>query len=146
MGGATDEYTELHCGIAELRRRRDLTTRPGPGALRGRATISTRSGTSLRGSTAAIPSKLGGEFDAFQYVRFEYADPLGSLTFTNGYTNDTGAAPKAGDKSGDALASALLGLPEAAVRTLGPNRIDGRQKNYAAFRSGRFPRCPYPHL
>ena len=26
--------------------------------------------------------KLGGEFDAFQYVRFEYADPLGSLTFT----------------------------------------------------------------
>ena len=77
--------------------------------------------------------KIGGEFDAFQYVRFEYADPLGSLTFTQGYTNDTGAAPKAGDKSGDALASALLGLPEAAVRTLGPNRIDGRQKNYAAF-------------
>jgi hypothetical protein len=77
--------------------------------------------------------RLGGEFDAFQYVRFEYADPLGSLTFTNGYTNATGAAPKAGDKSGDALASALLGLPQTAVRTLGPNRIDGRQKNYAAF-------------
>ena len=77
--------------------------------------------------------KLGGEFDAFQYVRFEYADPLGSLTFTSGYTNDTGAAPKATDRSGDAIASALLGLPEAAVRTLGPNRIDGRQKNYAAF-------------
>ena len=77
--------------------------------------------------------KIGGEFDAFQYVRYEYADPLGSLTFTSGYTNATAAAPKAGDKSGDALASALLGLPEAAVRTLGPNRIDGRQKNYAAF-------------
>jgi hypothetical protein len=77
--------------------------------------------------------KMGGEFDAFQYVRYEYADPLGSLTFTNGYTDATAAAPKAGDHSGDALASALLGLPEAAVRTLGPNRIDGRQKNYAAF-------------
>jgi hypothetical protein len=77
--------------------------------------------------------RMGGEFDAFQYVRVEYADPLGSLTFTNGYTNATGAAPKAGDKSGDALASALLGLPQTAVRTLGPNRIDGRQKNYAGF-------------
>jgi hypothetical protein len=77
--------------------------------------------------------KMGGEFDAFQYVRYEYADPLGSLTFTGGYTNATAAAPKAGDKSGDSLASALLGLPSAAVRTLGPNRIDGRQKNYAVF-------------
>ena len=77
--------------------------------------------------------KIGGEFDAFQYVRFEYADPLGSLTFTQGYTNATGAAPKAGDKSGDALATALLGLPQTSVRTLGPSRIDGRQKNYAAF-------------
>jgi hypothetical protein len=77
--------------------------------------------------------RIGGEFDAFQYVRFEYADPLGSLTFTNGYTNATAAAPKAGDKSGDALAAALLGLPQTAVRTLGPNRIDGRQKNYAGF-------------
>ena len=77
--------------------------------------------------------KFGGEFDAFQYVRYEYADPLGSLTFTSGYTNDTAAAPKAGDVSGDGLASALLGLPEAAVRTVGPNRADGRQQNYAAF-------------
>ncbi len=77
--------------------------------------------------------KLGGEFDETQYVRFEYADPLGSLTFTQGYTNSTAAAPKATDKSGDALASALLGLPQTAVRTLGPNRIDGRQQNYAAF-------------
>jgi hypothetical protein len=77
--------------------------------------------------------RMGGEFDAFQYVRYEYADPLGSLTFTSGYTDATAAAPKTGDKSGDALASALLGLPQTAVRTLGPNRIDGRQKNYAAF-------------
>jgi Carboxypeptidase regulatory-like domain/TonB dependent receptor len=77
--------------------------------------------------------KLGGEFDAFQYVRFEYADPLGSLTFTSGYTNATAAAPKAGDVSGDALASALLGYPQTSVRTLGPNRIDGRQKNYGLF-------------
>lgn len=77
--------------------------------------------------------RMGGEFDSFQYVRFEYADPLGSLTFTSGYTNATGAAPKAGDRSGDALASALLGLPQTAVRTLGPNRIDGRQRNSAVF-------------
>jgi len=77
--------------------------------------------------------KFGVEFDEFRYVRFEYADPLGSLTFTNGYTDATAAAPKAGDKSGDAFASAVLGLPEAAVRTLGPNRIDGLQQNTAAF-------------
>jgi hypothetical protein len=77
--------------------------------------------------------RMGGEFDAFQYVRYEDADSLGSLTFTSGYTNATAAAPKAGDNSGDALASALLGLPQTAVRTLGPSRIDGRQKNYAAF-------------
>ena len=77
--------------------------------------------------------KFGAEFDQFRYVRFEYADPLGSLTFTNGYTDATAAAPKATDKSGDAFASAVLGLPEAAVRTLGPNRIDGLQQNTAAF-------------
>jgi hypothetical protein len=77
--------------------------------------------------------KLGGEFDDFQYVRFEYADPLGSLTFTSGYTNATAAAPKSGDHSGDAMATALLGLPSSATRTLGPNRIDGRQRNYAGF-------------
>jgi hypothetical protein len=76
---------------------------------------------------------FGGEFDNTQYVRFEYADPLGSLTFTRGYTNATGAAPKAGDNSGDALATTLLGMPSAAVRTVGPNRIDGRQTNTAAF-------------
>jgi hypothetical protein len=77
--------------------------------------------------------KFGGEFDQFRYTRFEYADPLGSLTFAQGYTNQTGAAPKATDKSGDALATALLGLPQSAVRTLGPNRIDGRQNNSALF-------------
>ncbi len=77
--------------------------------------------------------RFGGEGDDFQYVRYEYADPLGSLTFTNGYTDATGAAPKTGDHSGDALATALLGLPEAATRTLGGNRIDGRQKNAAGF-------------
>jgi hypothetical protein len=77
--------------------------------------------------------KFGAEYDRFQYVRFEYADPLGSLTFTQGYTNQTASAPKAGDKSGDALASALLGLPQTAVRTLGSNRIDGRQFNFGVF-------------
>jgi len=82
--------------------------------------------------------KLGGEFDAFQYVRFEYADPLGSLTFTSGYTDATAAAPKAGDHSGDALATALLGLPSTAVRTLGANRMDGRQQDYAAFAQDDF--------
>ncbi|HYA17719.1 MAG TPA: TonB-dependent receptor [Bryobacteraceae bacterium] len=86
--------------------------------------------------------RFGGEFDEYQYVRYEYADPLGSLTFTNGYTNATGAAPKATDHSGDALATALLGLPEAAVRTLGPNRIDGRQQNYAAFIQDDFRMTP----
>ncbi|MEI9971179.1 MAG: hypothetical protein WDO73_03485 [Ignavibacteriota bacterium] len=41
--------------------------------------------------------------------------------------------PRAAIKSGDASASALLGSASAAVRTLGPNRIDGRQQNYAGF-------------
>ncbi len=76
---------------------------------------------------------FGGEFDRTQYVRYEYADPLGSLTFAKGYTDATAAAPKAGDNSGDALATALLGLPSAAVRTVGPNRMDGLQTNTAAF-------------
>src|ERR1039457_6243480 len=76
---------------------------------------------------------FGGEFDKTQYVRFEYADPLGSLTFTKGYTDATAAAPKGGDLSGDAMATALLGLPSNAVRTVGPNRIDGLQTNTAAF-------------
>ena len=77
--------------------------------------------------------RFGGEFDEFQYVRYEYADPLGTLTLTNGYTDATAAAPKATDHSGDAYASALLGLPEAATRTVGPNRMDVRQYNYAGF-------------
>jgi hypothetical protein len=76
---------------------------------------------------------FGGEFDRTQYVRFEYADPLGSLTFTKGYTDATAAAPKAGDLSGDAMATALLGMPSNAVRTVGPNRIDGLMNNTAAF-------------
>jgi uncharacterized protein YaiE (UPF0345 family) len=76
---------------------------------------------------------FGGEYDRTQYVRFEYADPLGSLTFTKGYTNATAAAPKAGDLSGDAMATALLGMPSTATRTIGPNRIDGLQANTAAF-------------
>src|SRR5579871_4100315 len=76
---------------------------------------------------------FGAEYDKTQYVRYEYADPLGSLTFTKGYTNATGAAPKTGDLSGDATATALLGLPSTAVRTVGPNRMDGRQTNTAVF-------------
>ncbi|HLK64782.1 MAG TPA: TonB-dependent receptor [Bryobacteraceae bacterium] len=76
---------------------------------------------------------FGAEYDKTQYVRYEYADPLGSLTFTKGYTNATGAAPKTGDLSGDATATALLGLPSTAVRTVGPNRMDGRQTNAAVF-------------
>ena len=77
--------------------------------------------------------KFGGEFDAFQYVRFEYADPLGSLTFTSGYTNATAAAPKAGDTAATPWLPRCWDCRSTAVRTLGPNRIDGRQKNYAAF-------------
>jgi len=76
---------------------------------------------------------FGGEFDRTQYVRYEYADPLGSLTFTKGYTDATAAAPKAGDLSGDAMATALLGMPSNAVRTIGPDRMDGLQTNTAAF-------------
>jgi len=76
---------------------------------------------------------FGAEYDRTQYVRYEYADPLGSLTFTKGYTDATAAAPKPTDLSGDALATALLGLPSTAVRTVGPNRIDGRQTNTALF-------------
>jgi len=76
---------------------------------------------------------FGAEYDRTQYVRYEYADPLGSLTFTKGYTDATGAAPKTGDLSGDATATALLGMPSAAVRTVGPNRMDGLQTNAALF-------------
>lgn len=44
--------------------------------------------------------RMGGEFNNQAYVRFENAGPLGSLTFTNGYTNQTGAVPKRETRAG----------------------------------------------
>lgn len=67
--------------------------------------------------------KLGGEYLRLQYNRFESPNPLGSFNFTTGYTGRTAS----NDGTGDAIASMLLGYPQQATRTIGTNRIDGRQ-------------------
>jgi hypothetical protein len=68
-------------------------------------------------------SKFGAEVLRIQYNRFQTPSPLGSFTFTNGYTTRTGT----NDGTGSALASMLLGLTTQATRTVGPEQIYGRQ-------------------
>src|SRR5262249_52734923 len=67
--------------------------------------------------------KFGAEVLRIEYNRFETPNPLGSFTFTNGYTTRTAA----NDGTGSALASALLGLTTQASRTVGPKELYGRQ-------------------
>jgi hypothetical protein len=67
--------------------------------------------------------KFGGDLMRIEYNRYETPNPLGSFSFTTGYTSRTAA----NDGTGNALASMLLGLAQQATRTVGSNRIDGRQ-------------------
>jgi len=66
--------------------------------------------------------KFGGEILRIQYDRFETPNPLGTFTFTNGYTTRTAA----NDNTGSALASMLLGLTTQATRTVGTKELYGR--------------------
>jgi hypothetical protein len=67
--------------------------------------------------------KFGAEVLRIQYNRFETPNPLGTFTFTNGYTTRTAA----NDGTGSALASMLLGSTTQASRTVGPKELYGRQ-------------------
>lgn len=67
--------------------------------------------------------KFGAEVTRIQYNRFQTPSPLGSYTFTNGYTTRTGT----NDGTGSALASMLLGYTTQATRTVGPETLYGRQ-------------------
>lgn len=73
--------------------------------------------------------KFGGEAYWVQYNRFEAANVNGTYQFTNGFTTRTAR----NDGTGDALASSLLGLPQIASRSVGPSRIDGRQRTYSFY-------------
>ncbi len=78
--------------------------------------------------------KFGGEVLQVRYNRYEAPSELGVFQFTNGFTTRTAK----NDKTGDALASALLGLPAIANRTIGPNRIDGEQPFYSVYIQDNF--------
>jgi hypothetical protein len=67
--------------------------------------------------------KFGAEALRIQYNRLQTPSPLGSYTFTNGYTTRTATT----DGTGSALASMLLGLTTQATRTVGPSQFYGRQ-------------------
>jgi hypothetical protein len=74
--------------------------------------------------------EMGVEVLALQYNRWEVPSSLGIFTFSSGGITSRTAA---NDGTGDILATALLGLPQIANRTLGPDRIFGRQQMYSGY-------------
>ncbi|MGC4084460.1 MAG: TonB-dependent receptor [Vicinamibacterales bacterium] len=54
---------------------------------------------------------------------------LGTFTFVSGYTSRTAG----NDGTGSALASLLLGLPQIANRSVGPNTMNGRQPAFSVY-------------
>lgn len=73
--------------------------------------------------------KFGGEIYSLQYNRYEAPNALGNYQYTAGFTTQTAK----NDGTGDSLASLMLSLPAIANRTIGPDRIDGRQRTYAGY-------------
>jgi hypothetical protein len=73
--------------------------------------------------------EFGGEALQIQYNRYETPSALANFNFTNGFTTRTAN----NDGTGDALASLLLALPATSNRSVGPSRIDGRQRVYSAY-------------
>src|SRR5262249_16683814 len=73
--------------------------------------------------------KFGGQVYWVQYNRYESPTALGRFQFTNGFTTRTAR----NDGTGDALASMLLAYPATSTRSLGPSRIDGRQRSESFF-------------
>ena len=81
--------------------------------------------------------KVGAEvMSPFQYNRWEVPSSLGIFTFSSGGITSRTAS---NDGTGDILATTLLGLPQIANRTLGPDRIFGRQQIYQRLRAGQLP-------
>ena len=79
--------------------------------------------------------KIGAEVMAVQYNRWEVPSSLGIFTFSSGGITSRTAS---NDGTGDILATTLLGLPQIANRTLGPDRIFGRQQIYAGYVQDNF--------
>ena len=73
--------------------------------------------------------KVGGEFLWIEYNRTEAPSSLGTYQFSAGYTSRTAG----NDGSGHALASFLLGLPQAGNRSVGPSTIAGRQSYLSVY-------------
>jgi hypothetical protein len=74
--------------------------------------------------------KFGVELMEIQYNRWEVPSSLGNFTFNSpGPTTRTASS----DGTGDILATMLLGIPQIANRTLGPDRIYGRQQSYSGY-------------
>jgi TonB dependent receptor len=78
--------------------------------------------------------KFGVSVDWTQYNRIETPNAVGSYQFTDGFTTRTAR----NDGTGDALATFLLGLPAVASRSMGPSRIDGRQRAWALYAQDTF--------
>src|SRR5205814_4492896 len=73
--------------------------------------------------------KFGCGLYWIQYNRYEAPNNRGRFQFTNGFTTRTAKA----DGTGDALASMLLALPATSSRSVGPSRIDGRQRQESLY-------------
>jgi hypothetical protein len=79
--------------------------------------------------------KFGAEVMEIQYNRWEVPSSLGNFTFNSGGPTTRTAT---NDGTGDILASMLLGIPQIANRTLGPDRINGRQYVYSGYVQDNF--------
>ena len=83
--------------------------------------------------------KVGAEAFAIQYNRWEVPSSLGIFTFSSGGITSRTAS---NDGTGDILATALLGLPQIGNRTVGPDRIFGRQQIYTGYVQDNFRLAP----
>jgi len=83
--------------------------------------------------------KVGAEVMSIQYNRWEIPSNLGIFTFSSGGITSRTAS---NDGTGDILATTLLALPQSASRTLGPDRIFGRQQMYAGYVQDNFRLAP----
>jgi len=82
---------------------------------------------------------LGVEVMEIQYNRWEIPSNIGNFTFSSGGITSRTAS---NDGTGDILATMLLGLPQIGNRTVGPDRIYGRQQAYAGYVQDNFRLLP----
>ncbi|HYO83522.1 MAG TPA: TonB-dependent receptor [Bryobacteraceae bacterium] len=76
--------------------------------------------------------RIGGEFRRFQFNIIQIFTPRGDFRFNANFTTQT-AGTGTNDRSGDALASFLLGLPVQQRRTVGTANAYLRQSSFAGF-------------